>query len=165
MIVQYINKDLLPKKLPPYRYNGNQPQALRAQAVRDAKKFRHKRPFHMVKNSPWPFVTSQAVFVFILALVNFFHFWKTKKPIGFLTDSCDLSIAYTPSKATKELQPMLAVSHLYNCYHGLVDAHNAAVKDYSCDIRHYKWTLAYLCFCIKTTIVNSWILKAIMKRS
>ena len=30
-------------------------------------------------------------------------YWNAKKPINFLTDSCNLSIAYTPSKATKEL--------------------------------------------------------------
>ncbi len=35
--------------------------------------------FHMVRCSPWPFVTSQTLFVFILALVNFFHFTKNSE--------------------------------------------------------------------------------------
>jgi hypothetical protein len=36
-------------------------------------------PFHMVRCSPWPFVTSETLFVFVLALVNFFHFTKNSE--------------------------------------------------------------------------------------
>lgn len=38
-----------------------------------------KHPFHMVKSSPWPFVTSQTLFIFILSLVNYFHFTKNSE--------------------------------------------------------------------------------------
>jgi hypothetical protein len=41
--------------------------------------YMHKHPYHMVKNSPWPFVTAQALFIFILALVNFFHYTKNSE--------------------------------------------------------------------------------------
>lgn len=40
------------------------------------KKYGLRHPFHLVKNSPWPFVVSQTLFIFLLALVNFFHFTK-----------------------------------------------------------------------------------------
>jgi cytochrome c oxidase subunit 3 len=36
-------------------------------------------PFHMVRCSPWPFVTSETLFVFVLALVNFFNFTKNSE--------------------------------------------------------------------------------------
>ena len=43
-------------------------------APRDAQRFKCKHPFHMVKSSPWPFVTAQTLFIFVLALVNFLHY-------------------------------------------------------------------------------------------
>ena|ERR1700742_892964 len=44
------------------------------QAQRGAMQYKCKHPFHMVKSSPWPFVTSQTLFIFILTLVNFLHY-------------------------------------------------------------------------------------------
>ena len=43
-------------------------------AFRDAQRFKSKHPFHMVKSSPWPFVTAQTLFIFVLPLVNFLHY-------------------------------------------------------------------------------------------
>jgi cytochrome c oxidase subunit 3 len=43
-------------------------------ALKTAQRYKCKHPFHMVKGSPWPFVMSQTLFIFILTLVNFLHY-------------------------------------------------------------------------------------------